>query len=73
VNTQSKKVNRTKRVKVEFTQENQIKKELRYCSVVLLGNGRIRPDIVLVKGIEERHPEGAYHIEWRENGKHIRL
>ena len=73
VNTQSKKVNLTKRVEVEFTQKNEVKKELRYCPVVLSGNGKIRPDVVLVKGVEERHSEGAYYIEWRESGKHIRL
>ena len=73
MNTQSKKVNLTKRVEVEFTQENEVKKELRYCPVVLSGNGKIRPDVVLVKGVEERHSEGAYYIEWRESGKHIRL
>ena len=54
-----KKVNLTKRVEVEFTQENEVKKELRYCPVVLSGNGKIRPDVVLVKGVEERHSEGA--------------
>ena len=23
--------------------------------------------------VEERHPEGAYYLEWRENGKRVRL
>jgi len=27
---------------------------------------------VLVKGVEERHPEGIYYIEWRQNGERIR-
>jgi integrase len=41
--------------------------------VVLSANGRVRPDVVIVDGKEERHPEGAYYIEWRDNGKRIRL
>jgi integrase/recombinase XerD len=45
----------------------------RYCAVVLSANGRIRPDVVLVNGKEERHPEGAYYLEWRQGGKRVRL
>ena len=48
----------TKRVKTP--------QSLRYCPVVLSANGRIKPDVVLVNGKEERHPEGAYYMEWRE-------
>jgi hypothetical protein len=29
--------------------------------------------MVLVNGREEKHPEGAYSIEWREGSKRIRL
>jgi integrase/recombinase XerD len=64
-NTQSKEVNLTKRV--------QTSKGMRYCPVVLSANGRVKPDLVLVNGQPERHPEGAYYLEWRENGKRIRL
>jgi integrase/recombinase XerD len=35
----------------------------RYCAVVLSTNGRVRPDLVLVNGREERHREGAYYLE----------
>jgi hypothetical protein len=28
---------------------------------------------VLVNGQPERHPEGAYYLEWREKGRRIRL
>lgn len=45
----------------------------RYCSVVLNSNGRIRPDWVIVDGTQEKHPEGSYYLEWRENGKRKRL
>jgi integrase/recombinase XerD len=44
----------------------------RYCRVVFSGNGRIKPDYVLIRGNEERHPEGAYYIEWREGKKRCR-
>jgi hypothetical protein len=58
-------VNVTKRVKTP--------QGLRYCPIVLSANGRIRPDWVLVNGKEERHPEGAYYLEWREGTKKTRL
>src|SRR5579864_7506246 len=64
-NTQSKEVNLTKRI--------QTLKGMRYCPVVLSPNGRVKPDLVLVNGKQERHPEGAYYLEWRENGRRIRL
>jgi integrase/recombinase XerD len=64
-NTQSKEVNLTKRV--------QTLKGMRYCPVVLSPNGRVKPDLVLVNGKQERHPEGAYYLEWRESGRRIRL
>jgi integrase/recombinase XerD len=64
-NTQSKDVNLTKRV--------QTSKGLRYCPVAVSANGRAKPDFVMVNGQQERHPEGAYYLEWRENGKRVRL
>ena len=64
-NTQSKEVNLTKRV--------QTSKGMRYCPVVLSPNGRVKPDQVFVNGKPERHSEGAYYLEWRENGRRIRL
>jgi integrase/recombinase XerD len=36
-------------------------------------DGRIKPDAVLVNSIQERHPEGAYYLEWREGRKRVRL
>ena len=64
-NTQSKEVNLTKRV--------QTGKGMRYCPVVLAANGRVKPDLVIVNGQQEPHPEGAYYLEWRERGKRVRL
>src|SRR5882672_5756849 len=45
----------------------------RFCPVVLSANGRVKPDVVLINNKEERHPEGAYYLEWREGAKRIRL
>jgi integrase/recombinase XerD len=64
MNTQSKEVNLTKRIKTEDG--------WRWCPVVLTAKGHVRQDMVLVKDIEERHPEGVYYIEWRQHGKRIR-
>jgi hypothetical protein len=64
-NTQSREVNLTKRVKTG--------KGMRYCPVVLSANGRVKPDFVIANGQPERHPEGAYYLEWRENGRRVRL
>jgi len=64
-NTQCKEVNLTKRV--------QTSKGLRYCPVVLPANGRVKQDLVIINGQQERHPEGAYYLEWRENGRRVRL
>jgi integrase-like protein len=58
---------------VNITKRVQTSKGMRYCQVVLSGNSRIKPDLVLVAGREERHPEGAYYLEWREGAKRIRL
>lgn len=44
----------------------------RYCQVVLAANGRVRQDIVLVDGKEERHSEGSYYLEWHEGLKRKR-
>jgi hypothetical protein len=45
----------------------------RYCPIVLASNGRVRPDLVVVNCHPERHPEGAYYLEWREKGRRVRL
>ncbi len=62
----NRECNVTKRVQTS-------KGQWRYCPVVLSANGRIKPDVVKVNGREERHPEGAYYLDWREGSKRIRL
>jgi len=61
----NREVNLTKRVETPHG--------WRYCRVVLSTNGRVKPDVVIVNKKEERHPEGAYYLEWREGGKRVRL
>ena len=58
---------------VHLTKRVQTEQGLRYCPVAQSLNGRIRPDVVLVNGKEERHAEGAYYLEWREKGRRVRL
>ncbi len=56
-----------------LTKRVQTRKGLRYCRVVLSANGRVKPDVVIVDGKEEKHAEGAYYLEWREGAKRVRL
>jgi integrase/recombinase XerD len=58
---------------VNVTKRIETPNGLRYCPVVLTANGRIKADYVLVSGQKEHHPEGAYYIEWREDGQRRRL
>src|SRR5215469_9377013 len=58
---------------VHLTKRVQTAQGLRYCPVVTSANGRVKPDFVLIDGQQERHPEGAYYLEWREGGKRVRL
>ena len=60
----TKEVNLTKRVKTP--------QDLRFCPFVISANGRVKPDYVLIVGKEQRHPEGAYYLEWREGGERFR-
>jgi len=57
---------------VNLTKRVHTAQGLRYCRVVLSANGRVKPDVVVVSGSEERHPEGAYYLEWREGQKRVR-
>ncbi|HUD65409.1 MAG TPA: hypothetical protein VMQ17_12555 [Candidatus Sulfotelmatobacter sp.] len=57
-------VNLTKRVKTP--------RGLRYCPVALSENGRVKPDVVIGNGNEEKHPEGGYYLDWTEGSKRVR-
>src|SRR5438105_3721476 len=58
---------------VNLTKRVQTSRGLRYCPVVLAANGRVRADLVIINGQEERHPEGAYYLEWWKGAKRVRL
>jgi len=58
---------------VNLTKRVQTPHGMRYCPVVLSANGRVKPDYVYMDGRQERHPEGAYYLEWRVGSKRIRL
>jgi integrase/recombinase XerD len=58
---------------VNLTKRVRTRDGMRYLPVAVSANGRIKPDVVLVNGREERHHEGAYYLEWRENGRRVRL
>ena len=60
----NRQVNLTKRIRTP--------NGLRFCPVVISANGRVKPDYVVVGEKEERHPEGAYYLEWYEGPKRIR-
>jgi integrase/recombinase XerD len=57
-------VNLTKRIKTA--------QGLRYCPVVYSDNKRVKRDVVIVNGKEERHPEGGYYLDWTEGTKRVR-
>jgi|SRR5215471_3251223 len=44
---------------VNLTKRVQTPHGSRYCRVVLSANGRVKPDVVIVNGKPENHPEGA--------------
>src|ERR1039457_855514 len=58
---------------VNLTKRVQTANGMRYCPVAESANGRVKPDVVLLNGKEERHPEGAYYLEWRDGSKRVRL
>ncbi len=57
---------------VHLTKRVKTPQGLRFCPAVIALNGRVKPDWILVGGKEERHPEGAYYLEWYEGSKRIR-
>ena len=45
----------------------------RFSKVVFTPNGRIKPDWVMVNDRQEKHPEGAYYLDWTEDGQRKRM
>ena len=57
---------------VNLTKRIRTPNGLRFCPVVVSANGRVKPDYVLVADRQERHPEGAYYLEWYDGGRRVR-
>src|SRR2546421_2856300 len=57
---------------VHLTKRIKTPQGLRFRPVVIAPNGRVKPDWILVAGKGERHPEGAYYLEWYEGSKRVR-
>ncbi|MEI9978964.1 MAG: hypothetical protein WDN23_08145 [Edaphobacter sp.] len=60
-------------MQVNITKRIDTPEGKRYCPVVVGPNGRIKPDSVMVDGRQEKHPEGAYYLDWTEDGKRTRV
>ncbi len=73
IENQKRFVMRTGGYSVNLTKRVQTDHGLRYCPVAQSANGRVKPDMVVVNGKEEKHEEGAYYLEWRKDGKRVRL
>jgi integrase len=58
---------------VNLTKRVETGSGLRFCPVVVAGNGRVKPDWVVVDDQDEHHREGSYYIEWRDGAKRRRL
>ena len=63
-NTYSDRVNILKYIKLD--------EGWRFAPLARKPNGNIRWDTVLIEGVELRHPEGRYFIEWRHEGRRRR-
>jgi integrase len=60
-------------VSVNVTKRVLTPQGLRYCPVVWSSNGRIKPNMAVVNGNPQHHPEGSFYLEWREGDKRVRL
>lgn len=60
-------------MQVNITKRIDTPEGKRYCPVVVGPNGRIKPDWVMVNDRQEKHPEGAYYLDWTEDGKRTRV
>jgi integrase/recombinase XerD len=57
---------------VNLTKRIHTSNGLRFCPAGIAANGRVKPDYVIVGDKEERHPEGAYYLEWYESSRRVR-
>ena len=60
-------------MQVNITKRIDTPEGRRYCPVILGAGGRVKPDWVMVDDRQEKHPEGAYYLDWTEDGKRRRM
>ena len=60
-------------MEVNLTKRIDTPEGRRFCPVIFGAGGRVKPDWVLVNGREEKHPEGGYYLDWREDGIRRRM
>ena len=51
----------------------KIGESLRYCPTVETSNGKIRADVVMIAGNEERHPGGTFYLSFYDGERQIRV
>src|SRR6266566_4035270 len=59
-------INVTKRVQIEG-------KGWRFCTAVSGKNGKLKPDVVLVDGVEQLHAEGRYYLDFLQDCQRRRI
>ena len=62
-------LNATKRISVRVLKQIKLPHRWMLATALFDSRGRIRPDLVRVRGKEERHPEGSYFLEWSDQGR----
>jgi hypothetical protein len=60
-------------MQVNITKRIDTPEGKRYSPVIVGPNCRIKPDWVMVNDRQEKHPEGAYYLDWNENGMRRRI
>jgi len=58
---------------VHLTKRVQTETGWTFCPVAYGVRGHIKPNVVKVQGVEQRHDEGVYYIDWRADGKRYRV
>ena len=60
-------------MQVNITKRIDTPEGRRFCPAILGAGGRVKPDWVMVNDRQERHPEGAYYLDWTEDGNRRRI
>ena len=60
-------------MQVNITKRIDTPEGRRFCPVILGAGGRVKPDWVMVDDRQEKRPEGAYYLDWTEDGNRRRM